>query len=267
MFANTVFSTIYQSIARLINPSHKAYTQELERKISLLNNRIDFLESDNFDLNEQKLESREEINFLNRYLGEWHEEARNLNNKIDDLIQENTDLKSVNKLISRELSALGNDELKNENKALKQKIDQLEEQIDDFIDDGVMAQMEEQCGCNSNIITIDANEHERLLADREELTKAQDKITSLEIDNQCLNFMLLEQQENANIDSDLQKENESLKRDFWDLAKSHNQLKNDYDELKKHDDWLNDMLLDGSELVTGIDAPIVEHDTLKVAAI
>lgn len=175
MFANTVFSTIYESIARLINPSHKAYTQELERRISLLNNRIDFLESDNFTLHEQKLENKEEINTLNRYLGEWHEEAHNINKEIDELRQENKDLKSVNKLISRELSALDYDELK--------------------------------------------------------------------------------------------KENASLKRDFWDLAKIHNQLKNDYDELKKHDDWLNDMLLDGSELVTGIDAPIYEYDTLKAEAI
>jgi chaperonin cofactor prefoldin len=179
MFANTVFSTIYQSIATLINPRHKAYTQELERKIDSLNSRIEFLEADNTRLYDEASRSNEysyseDSEEENRNYGD-RDEVYRLNNHIDDLIEDNKALRSVNKLISRELSAL---------------------------------------------------EH-----------------------------------------GDLQKENETLKRDFWDLAKTHNQLKNDYDELKKHDDWLNDMLLDGSELVTGIDAPIVEHDTLKVAAI
>jgi hypothetical protein len=57
-----------------------------------------------------------------------------------------------------------------------------------------MAQLEEDCGCNSNVITVDINEYGKLQAESQELKQAKDRILSLELDNQCLSYTLDNQQ-------------------------------------------------------------------------
>jgi hypothetical protein len=56
----------------------------------------------------------------------------------------------------------------------------------------------------------------------------------------AINFLMVDNES-------LKTENAIISKDYWDLVKEHNKLLNDYEESKKHDEWLNDMLLENSE--------------------
>jgi len=86
MFVSTVFTSIYESIALLFNPTHKTIErtakeesqdliESLENELSIRQHFVEFMLSENDVLEKRLCENEEEINILNLGIDNRHEEV------------------------------------------------------------------------------------------------------------------------------------------------------------------------------------------------